>query len=39
MEPRDSGILLDKSLNLSVYAKNYNVLAFENGKAGILFSN
>ena len=26
-------------LFLSVYAKNYNVLAFENGKAGILFSN
>ena len=39
IEPKDSGILLNKSLNLSVYVKNYNVLAFENGKAGVLFSN
>ena len=39
MEPRSSGILLNKSLNLSVFAKNYNVLVFENGKAGVLFSN
>ena len=39
IEPRNSGILLNKSLNLSIYAKNYNVLSFENGKAGVLFSN
>ena len=39
IEPRESGILLDKNIILNIFAKNYNILNVESGKAGILFSN
>ena len=39
LEPRTSGILLNKNLLMNIFAKNYNILNIESGKAGILFSN
>ena len=39
LEPRNSVILLNKHVIMNIFAKNYNILNIESGKAGILFSN